>query len=248
MFLQNLELQVDHVLNKLELLRELMEMMLVKLLGGFVATRCMKGTLSLGGQFWKLEGSQGEYQAWGRAEQQLDSDPLFHTRATYHNSGRGTGPVSERMSRNLRLPIGIARPEVKGEMGSVFPGRAGLVHEIPTAQNVLQFYDKMVHSMRSDRDKWALEMVQARMTLVLLNGDDFIHEFGPDGELTTIGWAAFSRMLTSKDARMYDEWKIRWRHLFDIHFVEHLMENSDDLDYGLLASMMDEDVLGYKLQ
>ncbi|XP_044402037.1 uncharacterized protein [Triticum aestivum] len=150
------------------------------------------------------------------------------------------------MSRNLRLPIWVARPEVKGEMGSLFPSRAGLRHDIPNAENLLQFYEKMVHSMRSDRDrKWFKHVF---MTFVLLNGDDFIHEFGPDGEMTTIGWTAFSRRLTSKDARMYGKWKIRWRHLFDIRFVEHLMDNYDALDYGLLASMMDEDVLGYKLQ
>lgn len=68
-------------------------------------------------------------------------------------------PVSERMARNLRLPVGIVRIEVKDEMGEMFPGRVGLRHEIRIAQNVLQFYDKMVHSVRSDRDKWALLFV-----------------------------------------------------------------------------------------
>lgn len=65
-------------------------------------------------------------------------------------------PVSERLSRNLRLPEGILRIEVKGEMGEKFPGKFGLKHDIPTAQDVLRFYDKMVHSTRSDRDRWVV--------------------------------------------------------------------------------------------
>lgn len=52
-------------------------------------------------------------------------------------------PVLERMARNLRLPVGIVRIEVKDETGEMFPGRVGLRHEIRTAQNVLQFYEKM---------------------------------------------------------------------------------------------------------
>lgn len=131
-------------------------------------------------------------------------------------------------------------------MGEQFPGKVGLKHDIPTARNVLRFYDSMLHSTRSDRDKkWFKHLVTS---LILLCGEDFIDQFGPDGELTTLGWTAVLRMLISKDARMYGPWKIRWRHLFDIKFVEHLMHNSQELDYDFLGSMMHEDVLGYKIQ
>lgn len=64
------------------------------------------------------------------------------------------------------------------------------------------------------------------MYLIVLGGDDFIHQFGPDGELTKHGWIAFSRMLVGKDARMYGKWKIRWRHLFDIRFVVNATKTS----------------------
>ncbi|KAE8803382.1 hypothetical protein D1007_20732 [Hordeum vulgare] len=103
--------------------------------------------------------------------------------------------VSERMTRNLRSPSGIGSIEVKGEMGAAFPGKFGLKHDVPTARDVLQFYDKMMRSTESDRErKWFKHLV---MHLVVLVGYDFIHEFGPDSVLTTFGWIAFSRMLLS---------------------------------------------------
>ncbi|KAE8795583.1 hypothetical protein D1007_29471 [Hordeum vulgare] len=149
------------------------------------------------------------------------------------------------MARNLRLPSGVGSTKVKGEMGDAFPGKFGLRHVVPTARDVLHFYDKMMHCTESDRErKWFKHLVQY---LVVLVGYDFIHEFGPDA-LTTFGWIAFSRMLVSKDGQMYGKFKIRWRHLIDIRFVEHLMNNYDSPDYDFLASMMDEQKLGYKIQ
>lgn len=37
--------------------------------------------------------------------------------------------MSGRMSRNLRLHVGMVRTIVKAEMGDKFPGKAGLKHE-----------------------------------------------------------------------------------------------------------------------
>lgn len=62
---------------------------------------------------------------------------------------RGTGVVSGRMNRNLRLHVGMVRTIVKMEMsdrGDKFPGKVGLKHDEPLARNVLDFWDKMCRS------------------------------------------------------------------------------------------------------
>lgn len=64
--------------------------------------------------------------------------------------------------------------------------------------------------------KWYKHLVPY---LIVLSGEDFVNEFGPDGHLTSVGWAAVSRMLAYKDGRMYGDWQIRWRHVFDLRFV-----------------------------
>ncbi|KAM3240033.1 hypothetical protein ACQJBY_053611 [Aegilops geniculata] len=132
-----------------------------------------------------------------------------------------------------------------GAKDSHFQAKMMEVSEVGRSSRVAAgLADSTIRDGENPCRKWFKHLV---MTLVLLNGDDFIHEFGPDGQLTILGWTTFSCMLISKDARMYGKWKIRWSHLFDIQFVEHLMYNSDDLNYELLARMMGEDVLGYKL-
>ncbi|XBH69524.1 hypothetical protein VPH35_097374 [Triticum aestivum] len=81
-----------------------------------------------------------------------------------------------------------------------------------------------------------------------MSGEDFVNEFGPNGHLTSVGWGAVSRMLTWKDAQMYGDWEIRWRHIFDLRFVLALMYRSYDLDFEFMNTMMSYEALGYRLQ
>ncbi|XBH73573.1 hypothetical protein VPH35_100659 [Triticum aestivum] len=81
-----------------------------------------------------------------------------------------------------------------------------------------------------------------------MSGEDFVNEFGPNGHLTSVGWGAVSRMLTWKDGQMYGDREIRWRHIFDLHFVLALMYRSYDLDFEFMNTMMSYEALGYRLQ
>lgn len=67
--------------------------------------------------------------------------------------GRGTGNVSRRMPRNLRLHVGMVRTFVKPEMGEKFPGKVGLKHEEPLGRNIVEFWDRMLASTSRDRNK-----------------------------------------------------------------------------------------------
>lgn len=74
----------------------------------------------------------------------------------------GTGVVSGRMYRNLRLHVGMARTAVKVEMhdkGDKFPGKAGLKHEEPLARNVIEFWDKMCRSSSRNRSRLATYLI-----------------------------------------------------------------------------------------
>ena len=42
----------------------------------------------------------------------------------------------------------MVRTFVKNRMGDKFPGKAGLKHEEPTAENVVYFFDKMLTCTR----------------------------------------------------------------------------------------------------
>lgn len=66
----------------------------------------------------------------------VQTDPSVHDNTRVQSCSGTAAPVSTRLSRNLRLPVGIVRIEVKGGMGEEFPGNMGLKHEIPTARNV----------------------------------------------------------------------------------------------------------------
>ncbi|XP_037489420.1 uncharacterized protein LOC119368200 [Triticum dicoccoides] len=136
---------------------------------------------------------------------------------------RGIGVVSGRMNRNLRLHVGMVRTIVKMEIddkGDMFPGKVGLKHEEPLATNVLAFWDKMCRtSTRNLNRKWYKHLLPY---LIVMSGEDFVNELGPDGHLTSVGWGAVSGMLVYKDGGMYGDWEIRWRHLFDLRFVVRL--------------------------
>lgn len=126
----------------------------------------------------------------------------------------GSGNVSRRMATNLRLHVGMVRTIVKAEMGDKFPGKAGLKQEEPLGSNVVAFWDKMLSGTTRERNKkWFKHLVPY---LIVLSGEDFINEFGPDGQLTSVGWTAVSWMLNYKEGRMYGSWQIRWRHIFDL--------------------------------
>lgn len=111
--------------------------------------------------------------------------------------------------------------------------------------------------------------------LVVLSGEDFVNEFGPDGHLTNVGWGAVSRMLNYKEGRMYGNWQIRWRHIFDLRFVVRspfhkkswvpsalrsmanisllllqlvLMYRGASLDFEYMNTMMSLEALRYRLQ
>lgn len=63
-------------------------------------------------------------------------------------------------------------------------------------RDVLALYDNMLAcSSRECRKKWFKHLLPY---LIVLSGQDFIKEFGPGGLLSTIGWAAVSRMLSTK--------------------------------------------------
>lgn len=51
----------------------------------------------------------------------------------------GSGVVSGHMTRNLRLHVGVVKTIVKGEMGDMFPMKAGLKHEEPNGKICLLF-------------------------------------------------------------------------------------------------------------
>ncbi|XP_037456671.1 uncharacterized protein LOC119327671 [Triticum dicoccoides] len=140
----------------------------------------------------------------------------------------------------------MVRTFVKNEMGEKFPGKAGLKDEEPTTKNVVYFFDKMLTCTRQELDKkWFKHLASY---LVVMCGDDFRKEFGPNGRLTVTGWVCLSRMITYKEGLMYGSWKIRWRHVFDVRFVLALMYNSYSLDFEFMNTMMSFEALGYRLQ
>lgn len=110
---------------------------------------------------------------------------------------RASRGVSSRMSRDLTLQVGIVRTELKLGMGDVYSGILGLKHDVPLARDVLTFYDNILTCTTTDLSKkWFKHMIP---TLALLCGDDSVAEFGPDGELTTVGWTCVSRMIIYKE-------------------------------------------------
>lgn len=159
---------------------------------------------------------------------------------------RGSGAVSDRMGSNLRLQIGMVRTIVKGEIGDKFPRKFGLKHDEPTATDVLAFYDRMLTcTSRELAKKWFKHLVPY---LVVLCGEDFVREFGPNGRLTVIGWICLGRMIVYMEDQMYGSQQIRWRHIFDVRLVLALMYNSYSLDYDYMNTMMSFDALGYRLE
>lgn len=150
------------------------------------------------------------------------------------------------MMSNLRLEIGMVRTVVKNEMEDKFPGKAGLKHGEPTAKDVMYFFDRMLTCTRRELDKkWFKHLVPY---LVVLCGDDFARDFGPNGRLTLTRWVCLGRMITYKEGRMYGSWQMRWRHIFDVRFVLALMYNSYSLNFDYMNTMMSFEVLGYRLE
>ena len=62
---------------------------------------------------------------------------------------------------------------------------------------------------------------------MVLSGEDFVREFGPNGLLTVDSCVAADHY---KEGRMFDSWQIRWHHVFDLQFVV----SDQEMSYCLL--------------